>query len=102
MRISDALPVVGPGVGAAALVYQEHWVLASLVLVLGTIVSLIVWDVRRAGGLAAWAEELILAAGDWDEFVDQRKERRDVRRTQHLRERDKRRQLRQRRRKGNQ
>jgi len=98
----DRLPAVGPGVGAVALIYEQHWVLASLVFVLGTTMSLIAWDVRRAGGLAAWAGELILAAGDWDEFVDQRKARRDARRTQHLRERGKRRQIRQSRRRVSQ
>ena len=102
MRIHDRLPAVGPGVGAVALIYEQHWVLASLIFVLGTTLSLIACDVRRAGGLAAWAGELILAAGDWDEFVDQRKARRDARRTQHLRERGKRRQIRQSRRRVSQ
>jgi hypothetical protein len=101
MRINDGLATVGSGTGVAALALQNHWILASFVLVLGTAVSLVVWDVRRAGGLGAWAQELLLAVGDWHEFLTRRKRRRDLWRTQHLRERNKRRRMRRGRRKRN-
>jgi hypothetical protein len=96
----DSLRSLVAAVSATALAYQDHWVVASFVVVLVAGVSLIGWDVRRAEGLAAWAKELVAAAGRWDRFRYQRKKLRDAQRTQHLLERNKRRQIRRRNRKG--
>ena len=52
----------------------------SAMLAGSAIVSLLVWDVRRAGGLAAWAEGMLVAVERWMGFLDQRAARRARRR----------------------
>ena len=94
VRLVNWTPTDYACLGAAALIEEERWILAFLGL-LGTIVALLIWDVRRAGGLAAWITALVPAAVEWDKFMDSRKARRDLRRTRHLRERRKRRRIKQ-------
>jgi hypothetical protein len=95
-RIDDGVPLLGSGIGAAALLCDEHVLLGSFVFLAGSVLSLVLWDVRRAGGLAAWAEGLLRPADRWHKLADRRKRRRDARRTAHLRERETRRHIRRR------
>jgi hypothetical protein len=72
---------------------QDRWLPALFILAVASVVSLIVWDVRRAGGLGAWAQGLLPAVEGWVDFVDRRSRRRAVRRSRRRRERQKRRKI---------
>jgi hypothetical protein len=93
MRLGDLVLVVPPGAGTALMAVQDQWLSALVVLGAASIVSLIVWDVRRAGGLGAWAQGLLPAVEGWVAFVDRRSRRRATRRSRRRRERQKRREI---------
>jgi protein-S-isoprenylcysteine O-methyltransferase Ste14 len=58
MRLGELLQVSIPGLSAVALGFrQDQWFIGLAVLVLGTALSVLVWDVKRAGGVAQWRKE---------------------------------------------
>jgi hypothetical protein len=59
VRAADAAQVLAPLLSAITFGFQEgDWLPALVVLAVGALLSLLVWDVRRAGGLAKWRQEM--------------------------------------------
>lgn len=90
MRPGDFLLPVSSGAGSAAMLWNQEW-FAALVIV---ILSLLFADIRRAGGVGAWALELSEAREAWGEASDQRAKHLSKRRREKLREKQKRREIR--------
>lgn len=95
MRPGDLLWWVPSGAGSAVMALKEHWFAALVILVVASAMSLLSWDIRRAGGMGAWALGLIAAMKALDEFFDERSRRLAKRRRYRLHERYRRRELRQ-------
>jgi hypothetical protein len=74
---------------------KEHWLAALIILMVVSVISLISWDIRRAGGMGAWALGLIPAMEALGRFHDEQSRRRAKRRRYLLRERRRRREIKQ-------
>jgi hypothetical protein len=75
--------------------FREHWLAALIILMVVSGVSLLSWDIRRAGGMGAWAQGLIPAMEALDRFRDEQSRRRARRRRYLLYERRRRREIKQ-------
>lgn len=74
--------------------WKEEWFAALVILVVASSMSLLFSDIRRAGGMAAWALGVLPAMDALGEFLDRRSKRLAMRRRHRLRERQRRREIR--------
>lgn len=94
MRPSDLLWWVPSGAGSTAMAWKEEWLAALVILIAASSMSLLFWDIRRAGGVAAWTLGVVPAMDAFGEFFDRRSKRLTGRRRHRLRERQRRREIR--------
>jgi hypothetical protein len=74
--------------------WKEEWLAALVILLVASSMSLLFWDIRRAGGVAAWALGVVPVMDAFGEFFDRRSKRLTGRRRHRLRERQRRREIR--------
>jgi hypothetical protein len=72
---------------------KEQWFAALVIVMVGSLTSLFVWDIRRAGGFGAWTLGIVPAAEEVARFLDVRSKRRAGKRMHRLRQRQRRRQV---------
>lgn len=94
MRPSDLFWWIPSGFSSAAMASKEEWFAALAIVMAGSLMSLVVWDVRRADGFAAWMLGVLPAVEAVDKFLDERSKRRAAKRLRRLRARQRRRQVR--------
>lgn len=93
MALGDRLHALGAGAAVAASLYHERLLLATLLFAL---MYMLVWDVRRAGGLAAWGIEQLRLARKCHRHWRRMRTRRAAWRTQRLLHREQRLEIRRR------
>jgi hypothetical protein len=96
MRAGDALRLVGPLLGAGALLYRDHLALGTLLLVFTAVMQLVTRDVRHAGGFAAWVDEQLRWLRHSHDLAELVRTRRRARRTRRLLAREERARIRRR------
>jgi hypothetical protein len=85
MRIGDHLSWIPFVAGSAAAALKAGWLAGLVVLVVATLLTWIVNDIRKAGGLAPWAIKLVSVADAWDEYKTRHAKRRGKRKEEALR-----------------
>jgi hypothetical protein len=94
MRPGDLAFLATQGIGTAVLVGNgERWIVLIVLVLAAPLVSLFVWDVRRAGGLSAWTQGWVDVFDGWSLFFERRFKRRSARRKRRIEERQLRRQI---------
>jgi predicted Rdx family selenoprotein len=88
MRLTDGLRHLGGLIGAVALIYEEHLILGGLFFVAASLLSLLVWDVRRAGGFGAWSRDSLSSIRVAHDLLELIRKRRAGRRTRRLLDRE--------------
>jgi hypothetical protein len=74
--------------------WREEWLAALVIVMVASTMSLLFWDIKRAGGVGAWALGVLSVMDAFDEFLDRWSTRRARRRRYRLRERQRRREIR--------
>lgn len=82
MHLADVWRFVPHVAGVTVATIQDNWIVVLACLGVMSLVSLFIWDVKRAGGMGAWAQELLPAAESWASFFDRRAQRRRRRQRQ--------------------
>src|SRR5690349_24387905 len=91
MRPGDVLWWVAPSASSLAMAWSHHWLATLVILAVTSVLSVIVWDIRRANGVGAWILTLLQPFEAVFDLLDQRRKQRQKRRVERLRERQRRR-----------
>jgi len=85
MRIGDYVSWIPSVAGSAATTLKAGWLAGLVVLVVVTLLTWVINDIRKAGGLASWAIKLVPVADAWDEYKTRHAKRRGKRKEEELR-----------------
>jgi hypothetical protein len=100
MRIGEYAAWVMSSVGSAFVVFNSGWLAGLTVLVVGTLLTFVISDIRREGGLPRWMIKLVSVGDAWDEYKSRHVKRREKRKEEALRQAQRRAELKRKKREG--
>lgn len=85
MQIGEHVAWAPSFAGSAATVFKAGWLPGLVALVVGTILTFLINDIRKAGGLSPWAIKLVSVFDAWDKYKSRHAIRRGKRKEETLR-----------------